>query len=153
MTSRDFLNFETDFIESLRCIPMIVRMKLDTCGVKLKLVHWNQFSVAEKQSLVSISCSTLQEIEEYRSFVQKLVVTQTGKPAGTLTINPNPDWLNQNQIPLSLQTKLSDFNQQISLQAWAGLSNLQRFALIKLSRPSHENRNFLPALKEFKLVD
>lgn len=153
MTSRDFLNFEADFIESLRCIPMIVRMKLDTCGVKLKLVHWNQFSTEEKQSLVSISCSTAQEIEEYQTFVQNLVVNQTGKPAGILTVDPNPAWLNQNQIPSSLLMKLEEFNQHISLQQWSELSNLQRFALIKLSRPSHENRNFLPALKEFNLID
>jgi hypothetical protein len=34
----------------------------------------------------------------------------------------------------------------------AKLSPAQRFALIKLSRPSHENHNFLPALKEFELI-
>ena len=132
---------------------MIVRMKLDTCGVKLKLDHWSRFNDEEKQSLVSIPCSTDQEIEEYKTFVQKLVVSKTGKPAKTLTIDPNPAWLNQKQIPLSLKTKLGEFNKQISLQSWSELSSLQRFALIKLSRPSHENRNFLPALKEFKLID
>ena len=152
MTSRDFLNFEADFIESLRCIPMIVRMKLDTCGVKLKLVHWNQFSTEEKQRLVSVSCSTAQEIEEYQAFVQNLVVNHTGKLAGTLTVDPNPAWLNQNQIPSSLLIKLEECNQNISLEQWSNLSHLQRFALIKLSRPSHENRNFLPALKEFNLI-
>ncbi|NEQ62650.1 MAG: nitrate reductase associated protein, partial [Moorea sp. SIO4A1] len=34
----------------------------------------------------------------------------------------------------------------------AELTPIQRFALIKLTRPSHENKNFLPALKEFQLV-
>jgi len=153
MTSQDFLNFEADFIESLRCIPMIVRMKLDTCGVKLKLDHWNHFSAVEKQDLVTTYCATTPEIEEYRAYVQNLVASKTGKSAKTLTIDPNPAWLNQNQIPSSLEEKLSEFNQQISLQSWAELSSLQRFALIKLSRPSHENRNFLPALKEFNLID
>jgi hypothetical protein len=38
-------------------------------------------------------------------------------------------------------------------EQWAALSPLQRFALIKLSRSSHENSNFLPALKEFQLAD
>ena len=153
MTSRDFLNFEVDFVESLRCIPMLVRLKLDTCGVKLKLDHWNRFSPEEKQNLVTIACSSCQEIEEYRAYVQNLVASKTGKLAKSLTIDPNPAWLNLNQIPSSLQTKLKEFDRQISLQSWSELSTLQRFALIKLSRPSHENRNFLPALREFKLID
>ncbi|NVN38861.1 nitrate reductase associated protein, partial [Komagataeibacter swingsii] len=29
------------------------------------------------------------------------------------------------------------------------LSVLQRFALLKLTRPGHENQNFEPALREF----
>jgi hypothetical protein len=40
----------------------------------------------------------------------------------------------------------------VTLQQWASLTPLQRFALIKLSRSSHEDKNFLPALKEFHLV-
>jgi hypothetical protein len=35
---------------------------------------------------------------------------------------------------------------------WSALSPLQRFALLKLSRPGHENRNFLPACREFGLL-
>nr|WP_319421691.1 nitrate reductase associated protein [Pleurocapsa sp. FMAR1] len=35
---------------------------------------------------------------------------------------------------------------------WENLTQMQRFVLIKLSRSNHENRNFIPALKEFHLV-
>jgi Conserved nitrate reductase-associated protein (Nitr_red_assoc) len=35
---------------------------------------------------------------------------------------------------------------------WATLTPDQRFALLKLSRSNHENRNFLPALKEFQVI-
>ncbi|MGB0562374.1 MAG: nitrate reductase associated protein, partial [Spirulinaceae cyanobacterium] len=41
----------------------------------------------------------------------------------------------------------------ISLTQWQALRPDQRFALIKLSRPGHENRNFLPAMQEFGLAD
>jgi hypothetical protein len=37
-------------------------------------------------------------------------------------------------------------------EQWAGLSDLQRFALTKLTRSGHKNANLLPALKEFGLV-
>jgi hypothetical protein len=43
--------FEAEFTADLRCIPMAVRRKLDLAGVKLKLVHWNGLTAAERQLL------------------------------------------------------------------------------------------------------
>jgi hypothetical protein len=34
--------FEGDFVDNLRCIPMQVRYKLDTCSIKLRLSDWNR---------------------------------------------------------------------------------------------------------------
>ena len=36
---------------------------------------------------------------------------------------------------------------------WLGLSELERFAVVKLSRDNHDNVNFIPALREFGLSD
>ena len=144
--------FEADFVESLRCIPMLVRMKLDTCGVKLKLSHWHQLSQPERQQLVTMPCNTSTEIAAYRQYLQSLVVAKTGQPAKELAIALNPLWLDQTSIPESVQTKAAEFDLNLSLEQWRNLPPGQRFALIKLSRPSHENRNFLPALKEFKIT-
>ena len=152
MTNPQSFQFEADFIESLRCIPMQVRMKLDTCGVKLKLVHWNQFSHQECQTLVEMPCESEAEIIAYREYLQNLVTEKTGQPAKELAIDPHPPWLNAVAIPTNIQTKAEEFQITISPQQWSELIPAQRFALIKLSRPSHENRNFLPALKEFKIT-
>ncbi|GCD54512.1 hypothetical protein NBRC3188_3209 [Acetobacter pasteurianus NBRC 3188] len=54
-------NFEMDFATSLRCIPMIVRMKLDLCGVKLSLRQWCRFTRQEQEILVIQSVTTLAE--------------------------------------------------------------------------------------------
>ena len=148
----DFFAFEADFVESLHCIPMIVRMKLDTCGVKLKLSHWNQFNEIEKQAAITKPCTTAAEVKQYREFLQHLVTEKTGAKAGELAIEDNPDWLNTTDVPIAIQEKAAAFNLNITAQQWQALTPLQRFALIKLSRPSHENSNFLPALKEFQLL-
>ncbi|MGK7883554.1 MAG: nitrate reductase associated protein [Crocosphaera sp.] len=146
-----FFAFEQEFIESLHCIPMIVRFKLDTCGVKLKLMHWNQFTSQEKQVLVNMACETSEEAKLYRDFLQTLVTEKTGNPAKILPIDDNPPWLNSEHIPVEIQEKATEFNKQITLEKWKELTPLQRFALLKLSRPSHENSNFYPALQEFNL--
>jgi hypothetical protein len=147
-----FFNFEADFVDSLRCIPMIVRLKLDTCGVKLKLAEWNHFTQAECQQLVDLPCEEVGEIETYKEYVSRLIFGHTQQQASLLSIDPNPPWLNDREIPSSIETKASEVQTEISLAQWASLSPLQRFALIKLTRSQHENNNFVPALAEFGLV-
>jgi hypothetical protein len=148
----NFFEFEADFVDSLRCIPMQVRMKLDTCGIKLKLTHWHQFTQQERQSLVEMPCTTAEEIETYRQYLQQLVIEHTGTPASELPVEPYPAWIDATTIPPSIQEKAQEFGVSLTSQQWAALTPAQRFALIKLSRPSHENKNFLPALKEFQVV-
>ena len=149
----DFFQFEADFVDSLRCIPMVVRMKLDNCGVKLKLSHWHQFSNQEHQDLVNLPCQTVEESQAYRESLQNLVREKTGARAKELVVEPNPPWMDETTIPVNTQAKAQEFGVTLTLQQWSKLNPLQRFALIKLSRPSHENKNFLPALKEFELID
>ena len=40
-----------------------------------------------------------------------------------------------------------------STRQWAALTPLQRFALFKLTRSGHSNDNFVPAMREFGLLD
>lgn len=147
-----FFQFEADFVDSLRCIPMQVRMKLDTCGVKLKLHHWHEFTQQERQALVEMPCTTPTEVDAYRDYLQNLVIRHTGEPAKELTIDPHPSWQNAAVVPQTVLEKSQECNVEITPETWENLNPLQRFALIKLSRPSHENKNFLPALQEFEIT-
>ncbi|WP_159790391.1 nitrate reductase associated protein [Sodalinema gerasimenkoae] len=146
-----FFQFEADFVESLRCIPMQVRYKLDTCGVKLKLHHWHQLDSDERQGLVEMPCETTQEIADYRRQLRQWVRDRSGETPKDLALDPDPPWLGD-QVPETVREKGRSLDLEISDHQWATLSPLQRFALIKLSRPSHENRNFYPALQEFGLL-
>jgi hypothetical protein len=149
LASLVFFQFESDFVASLRCIPMVVRFKLDTCGIKLKLEHWHRFIEKDRQQLVHLPCETAQNIAAYRQYVCALVLQYTQTPASNLPIEEHPAWLNALNIPDSVQDKANSVGAKLTLEQWQALVPLQRFALIKLSRSSHENRNFLPALREF----
>jgi hypothetical protein len=147
-----FFQFEADFVESLRCIPMQVRLKLDTCGVKLKLTQWHQFNQDDRQALIEMPCETTADVQIYRDFLHQLIQERTGTTASDLAIDPAPAWHDASTMPDSVQTKAAESGVAIAIDQWATLAPVQRFALIKLSRSSHENANFLPALKEFHLV-
>jgi hypothetical protein len=145
-------DFEADFIDSLRCIPMQVRYKLDTCGIKLKLQHWHLFGYTDRQQLTLMPCETAIEIQAYREFLSELIIKATGDRPKELPIDPEPDWLNASRVPEVVVDKAQTVGVDITVNQWALLPPLQRFALIKLSRAGHENRNFLPAAQEFGLV-
>jgi hypothetical protein len=144
-----YFQFESDFIGDLRCIPMVVRYKLDSCGVKLKLHHWTQFSEADRLAIIDWPCGSEAEQISYRDRLQSLIISYGNPAAGLLPIEAYPAWLNAAEVPVQVMEKAETIGQVISLEFWARLTPLQRFALIKLSRPSHENHNFLPALREF----
>ncbi len=146
-----FFKFEADFVESLRCIPMQVRYKLDTCGVKLKLEHWHKFNQGDRESLVSHPCATPTEIDHYRDLVQATVLQYTETPAKDLPIDPHPPWLQTTVVPADVVAQAAKFETAIGTDAWSALQPLERFALCKLSRSGHENRNFVSALQEFGL--
>lgn len=149
--TNSYFEFERDFVNNLRCIPMTVRYKLDTCGVKLKLSHWHEFSQEIRQALVDKPCETAAEIEAYRKWLHQQVIEYAKVPAKDLPVEENPPWNDATKIPDTVKDKATEEKVQIALEQWANLSPIQRFVLIKLSRPSHENKNFLPAIKEFKI--
>ncbi len=148
----NFFQFESDFVESLRCIPMQVRLKLDTCGIKLKLHQWHQFKQDDRIKLVELPCETKSEVQAYREFLSQLVQERTGAIASELPIDPNPPWLDSATIPQDVSAKASAVEVNLTVEQWASLSPVQRFALLKLSRSGHENHNFVPALREFQLI-
>ncbi|OCQ94748.1 nitrate reductase associated protein [Nostoc sp. MBR 210] len=147
-----FFKFEADFVSSLRCIPMQVRYKLDTCGIKLKLSDWLQMTQDEREAVIELPCTTQTEIDAYREYLQQLILEKTGTPVGQLPVDAYPAWMDSSTIPTILQEKAQELGVNLSLKQWAALTPLQRFALIKLSRPSHENKNFPHAIAEFHLL-
>lgn len=145
-----FFQFEADFVESLRCIPMAVRFRLDLCGVKLKLHQWNALSQGDRQQLLDLPCTDAAQIQAYHDFLHHLIRDRTGETATDLPVDPHPAW-DASQLPTAVVEKAAEQGVAVTLEQWRSLSPLQRFALVKLTRSSHENSNFGPALREFGL--
>jgi hypothetical protein len=153
LTDIEYFLFEEDFIEeNVRCIPMIVRFKMDAAGIKLKLGEWARFKSEERIELAIKKCSTEEEVVIYKDYLADLVMTRAKHPATIMEVDTNPEWANLNVVPLSLQEKANEFGWLITVAQWESLTNLQRFALLKLKRPGHENKNFPIAMKEFGLA-
>ncbi|MVM39932.1 nitrate reductase maturation protein NarM [Spirosoma sp. HMF3257] len=148
-----FFAFESDFVDSLHCIPMVVRYKLDTCGIKLKLPEWVKLTVADKARLAEQPCYTSAEINQYRLDLIELVQVRCQHRVSELgEVDPVWEWLGE--VPNEVQQKALEWEcRTLTIQQWLQLDVLQRFALVKLSRSGHEGKNFPRAIREFLMSE
>lgn len=150
---RSYFDFEEDYIEhNVRCIPMIVRFKMDAAGIKLKLSEWSKFTTEERIALALMPAHTKDEQKLYNKHLSALVEKYTNSEPAALVIDANPGWANLQNIPVSLAAKAKELGLELNVKQWQSLTNLQRFSLLKLCRPGHENKNFPKAIKEFNLL-
>ncbi len=149
----EYFQFEEDFVEeNVRCIPMIVRFKMDEVCIKLKLSEWSKFSVEERIELAVKPCSNANEASVYKKYLETLIGKHTSNEPSTMGYNTAPDWANVISLPQILEKKLAEFKLLVTVEQWAQLTHLQRFALLKLCKSGHENKNLPKALKEFGLI-
>lgn len=81
MNDRRLSAFESDFVATLRCVPMAVRFKLDRCGIKLSLRRWGRFATAERKLLLLAPCAAPVEVESYRNTLTDLIALRACGPA------------------------------------------------------------------------
>lgn len=144
--------FEHEFVESLRCVPMAVRIKLDRAGIKLSLRQWSRFTRDDRRELLATPCETAAAALGYRERLIELVMLRSNEIATPLPEPVCPIWNNADGPPEAVTTfSLSRGVQAPSDSAWRSLDELQRFVLVKLSRDNHDNVNFVPAMREFGL--
>jgi hypothetical protein len=150
---RIYFDFEEDFVEQqMRCIPMIVRFKMDAAGIKLKLDEWSKFNWDERIQLALMPIWSDTNLVLYNQYLANLVTTYTGRIAASLKINTNPVWADCTKTPAVLNEKMALLNIEISAENWSSLKELERFALVKLCTSDHENKNLSKALIEFGLM-
>lgn len=146
----EYFDFEEEFIEkNMRCIPMIVRFKMDETGIKLKLKEWSRFNTEERIQLALKPCSSPVEKMNYHNYLTGLVNQYMDYPATQIQIDRQPLWGDLSIVPRVLTEKALEYDFEFGLAHWRGLTDLQRFTLLKLCRQGHENRNFPKAMREF----
>jgi hypothetical protein len=146
-----YFDFENDFVDTLRCIPMIVRYKLDTADKKLQLAEWSRLTAEQKQILAEIPCASPAEIEAYRNYLDEQVWERSKKVVKDLG-GVDVSWEDLSQVPTEVLEKAREWQcVPPTLAQWISLDLLQRFALVKLSRSGHEGENFPKAMVEFGL--
>lgn len=135
---------------------MTIRFNLDGCGIRISLTAWVMLSRTEREELVAMSCRSDAERAAFRLRLANMLSPHAGNPDAAIEyveIDAHPIWQELQAVPQSVIDTLNELSLPLlTLPQWKSLNDLQRFAMIKLTRSGHKNANLLPALKEFGLA-
>ena len=141
-------DFEAEIYESLSCLPMTARRKLDRLGLKISLEQWQKFSRAERLMICHAPASTSEECEVLSLFIQEVAVARSGSQARPLSDESRHEAEPVSEPPPALVANANTLGVALTNREWGRLDDDERYALIKLggvTRPSH---NFRAALRE-----
>ena len=143
-----FFDFEAEFRESLDCIPMSMRVKLDCCGLKLSLEQWRSLPRPLREVLLETPVETPRQATHLAR-----LLSQRGQRLGwpelpqlqaedILTDDPHV-------VPHAISMRCTaEAWPGMQIEQWAALTPLQRYVLRKLAG-QRSSRNWQPALVEF----
>src|SRR5688500_11279913 len=72
--------FEAEIYDSLNCLPMAARRKLDALGIKLHLAQWEQLGRGERLMICHAPTDSDDERSALRAFIEEAVLARTGSP-------------------------------------------------------------------------
>ena len=141
--------FEADIYESLNCLPIAARRKLDALGIKVHLAQWEQFGRGERLMICHAPADTEEERSALRTFIEEVAISRTGSPAQVLPEEARQSASPPAYPPLDLVQNARALGVELDSEVWAGLDDDQRYTLIKLGDAKKPSHNLKPALGEF----
>jgi hypothetical protein len=141
-------DFEAEIYESLSCLPMAARRKLDRLGLKISLEQWQRLSRGERLMICHAPASMPDECEALRLFIHEVTMARSGFPPRPLSDDSRKEAEPVAEPPAALVTNANSLGVALTAREWERLDDDERYALIKLGgapRPSH---NFKAALHE-----
>ena len=141
--------FEAEIYESLKCLPMAARRKLDAVGIKLHLAQWEQLGRGERLMICHAPADSEEERSALRTFIEEVALARTGSPAKILPDEARHSASPPKHPPQVLARHARASGVELDDNAWASLDNDQRYALIKLGDSERPSHNLELALQEF----
>lgn len=141
--------FEDEVHQSLSCVPMHARRKLDKAGVKISLDQWQALGRGERLAICHLPADSAEECDVLRIFIEEAV-----RNRGAGDAKPLPDEARRSaDPPPSPPERLIDNARAEGVtfgqSEWARLDADERYALLKLGGGAERSHNLGAALKEF----
>ncbi len=141
--------FEDEIHQSLSCVPMAVRRKLDRIGVKLSLDQWQQLARSERLAICHLPVESGEERDATRTFIEEAVLSRSKSSTKELAEEIRRSAEPPSTPPASLVELAHTHDVALGQSEWDRLDSDERYALIKLSSGPTPSHNLAVALHEF----
>jgi len=143
--------FEDEMHESLQCVPMAVRRKLDRVGLKISLEPWKALDRGERLAICHLPTSSAEECDALSIFIREAMLRHFGTEPKFLTDAQRAAADPPATPPEQLVVRAREAGFDLSDFAWSKLDGDERFALMKMGADSKPSHNLGAALKEFQV--
>jgi len=140
--------FETEIYESLSCVPMQARRKLDAVGIKIGLEQWQQLGRGERLMICHAPAAIADEIAALRLFIEEAILAHGGGKPKELQEEVRRAAEPPLSPPQQLIANARTLGVNLSKDEWDLLDDDERYALIKLGEGVKPSHNLKPALAE-----
>jgi len=111
--------FEAAIYESLNCLPMAARRKLDAVGVKLHLAQWEQLGRGERLMICRAPAESEEEQSALRTFIEEVALARTDSPVKILSDDARRSANPPDHPPRVLVQHVRAFGIELNDTAWA----------------------------------
>jgi hypothetical protein len=140
--------FEDEIYNSLSCLPMAARRKLDHLGLKIGFEQWQHLSRGERLMICHAPIATEDEVDALRLFVHEVMLAKCGSAPKALPEEKRQGVNPPAAVPPRLVESAQKSGVALTQAAWSALDDDERYALIKLG-VEKESHKLKAALEEF----
>ena len=141
--------FEDEMHESLQCVPIAVRRKLDRVGLKIGLEQWKSMDRGERLAICHLPVDSAEECGALDVFIREAMKRRFGVEPKTLSDTQRASAEPPASPPARVVAHARRAGFDLSAAAWSQLDDDERFALLKMGDADTPSHNLGAALKEF----
>lgn len=148
-------DFERVSSEDLTYMPMSVRFNLDRFGLRISLAQWQLLPHADRTLLARFPVDEDAQIEpNFDHALFEMMRTHANLEPEWFTPEQDPAWRNASAVPDGVLRHSREAGANApSVERWGRLDPFKRYVLTKLTRKPEASHDFLPAMREFGLMD
>lgn len=143
--------FEDEMHESLQCVPMAVRRKLDRVGLKIGLEQWKSLDRGERLAICHLPVASAEECDGLSEFIREAMQRRFGVEPKVLTdaqrASADPPASPPDRVVKHARAQGFDLSDAV----WTRMDADERFALMKMGDADTPSHNLAAALKEFSV--
>lgn len=141
--------FEDEMHESLQCVPMAVRRKLDRVGLKIGLEQWKTLDRGERLAICHIPADSGDECDALAYFIRETMMRRFGVEPKQLSDSARASAEPPATPPDQLVVHARAAGFDLTGLVWTRLDDDERFALMKMGDLARASHNLAAALAEF----